>query len=108
PLLGNYLAKVYSAKRAPGDRIFLPIERLIYRSTGVDENSERGWQTYAISLLAFSFVSLLVLYFQLRLQGHLPLNPDGQVGVKPTLSFNTSVSFLTHTHRTHHSAEIAM
>jgi potassium-transporting ATPase potassium-binding subunit len=108
PLLGNYLAKVYSAKRAPGDRIFLPIERLIYRSTGVDENSEQRWQTYAISLLAFSFVSLLVLYFQLRLQGHLPLNPDGQVGVKPTLSFNTSISFLTNTNWQNYAGESTM
>ena len=59
---------------------------------GVDPESEQRWQTYAISLLAFSFVSLLVLYAQLRLQGHLPLNPNGLGGVKPTLSFNTSVS----------------
>ena len=50
---------------------------LIYRLTGVDPESEQRWQTYAISLLAFSFASVLVLYAQLRLQGHLPFNPDG-------------------------------
>src|SRR5262252_8217223 len=77
PLLGNYMARVYSNKRAPGDRIFLPVERVIYRVCNVDPESEQRWQTYAISLLAFSFASLIVLYVQLRLQGHLPLNPDG-------------------------------
>jgi len=48
PLLGNYLAKVYGAKRAPGDRVFRPVEKLIYRMTGVDPESEQRWQTYAL------------------------------------------------------------
>src|SRR5215468_5267029 len=78
PLLGSYLAKVYGGGRAPGDRVFRPIERLIFRVCGVDEASEQRWPTYALSLLAFSAVSLLILYAQLRLQGHLPLNPDHQ------------------------------
>src|SRR5262245_19077378 len=97
PLLGTYMAKVYGSTQAPGDRVFLPVERLIYRVCGVDPESEQSWQTYAISLLSFSFVSLIVLYLQLRPQGHLPLNPDGVSGVMPTLSFNTSISFLTNT-----------
>ena len=75
PLLGSYMAKVYGGGRAPGDRVFGPFERLIYRATGVDEKSEQRWQTYAISLLAFSFVSVVVLYAQIRLQGHLPGQP---------------------------------
>src|SRR6266404_1223390 len=95
PLLGNYLAKVYGGKRAPGDRVFRPVERVIYRVCGVDPDSEQRWQTYAMSLLAFSFASVLILYAQLRLLGHLPFNPDHQKGVGAFLSFNTSVSFLT-------------
>jgi K+-transporting ATPase ATPase A chain len=108
PLLGTYMAKVYGGKRAPGDRLFLPVERAIYRLTGVDPESEQRWQTYALSLLAFSFASVLILYAQLRLQGHLPFNPDGQKGVKPTLSFNTAVSFLTNTNWQNYSGESTM
>jgi K+-transporting ATPase ATPase A chain len=108
PLLGSYMAKVYGSKKAPGDRVFLPVERLIYRVCGVNPESEQSWQTYAISLLAFSFASLIVLYLQLRLQGHLPLNPDGFGGVGPTLSFNTSISFLTNTNWQNYSGESTM
>jgi K+-transporting ATPase ATPase A chain len=108
PLLGEYMARVYSNKKAPGDRLFLPVERVIYRVCNVDPESEQRWQTYAISLLAFSFASLIVLYAQLRLQGHLPLNPDGLAGIKPALSFNTSVSFLTNTNWQNYVGESTM
>ena len=108
PLLGTYMARVYGDGRAPGDRVFGPVERLIYRACGVDEHSEQRWQTYALSLLAFSFVSVVVLYLQIRLQGHLPLNPDGFAGPKPTLSFNTAVSFLTNTNWQNYSGESTM
>jgi K+-transporting ATPase ATPase A chain len=97
PLGGRYLAAVYGGGRAPGDRVFGWIERPIYRVCGIDPEGEQRWTTYAYSLLAFSLVSVLVLYAQLRLQGHLPLNPDHYGGVKPALSFNTSISFLTNT-----------
>jgi K+-transporting ATPase ATPase A chain len=108
PLLGTYMAKVYGSKKAPGDRVFLPVERLIYRVCGIDAESEQRWQTYAISLLAFSFASVILLYAQIRLQGHLPLNPNGVGGLKPTLSFNTSVSFLTNTNWQNYAGESAM
>src|SRR5581483_2928329 len=80
-----------------GDRVFGWIERPIYRFCRIDPDGEQRWTTYAYSLLAFSLVSVLILYAQLRLQGHLPLNPDHFHGVKPALSFNTSISFLTNT-----------
>ena len=108
PLLGSYLAKVYGGGKAPGDRVFGPVERVIYRTCGVDETKEQRWPTYAISLLAFSFVSVLILYAQLRLQNHLPLNPDHQNGVGAFLSFNTSVSFLTNTNWQNYSGESTM
>jgi K+-transporting ATPase ATPase A chain len=108
PLLGTYMAKVYGGGKAPGDRVFGPVERLIYRVCGVDEHSEQRWQTYALSLLAFSFVSVVVLYLQIRFQGHLPLNPDNFSGPKPTLSFNTAVSFLTNTNWQNYSGESTM
>ena len=82
---------------ARGDRVFSAIERPIYRVCRIDPESEQRWNIYALSLLAFSLVSVLVLYAQLRLQGHLFLNPDNYKGVEPKLSFNTAVSFLTNT-----------
>jgi K+-transporting ATPase ATPase A chain len=64
PLLGRYLAAVYGARpdgTAPGDRYFAPIERLVYRVLGVDPAREQRWRTYALSLLAFSAVSVVAL-----------------------------------------------
>src|SRR5471030_2408191 len=97
PLLGKYMYKVYFTKKAPGDRFFLPLERGIYRVCGIDEESEQRWRGYALSLLAFSLMSLLFTYALLRFQKHLPLNPDHLSAVGPGLSFNTAVSFLTNT-----------
>ncbi len=97
PVVGRYLAAVYSGGPAPGDRAFRWVERPIYRFCRIDPDGEQRWTTYAYSLLAFSLVSVLVLYAQLRLQGHLPINPDHFGAVKPALSFNTSISFLTNT-----------
>ncbi len=99
PLLGGYMAKVFdpSLGRPRGDRVFGAIERPIYRLCRIDPDSEQRWNIYALSLLAFSLVSVLVLYAQLRLQQHLFLNPDNYKGVAPKLSFNTAVSFLTNT-----------
>ena len=113
PLIGTYMAKVYATTDngpgpAPGDRVFHPIERVIYRVCGVDEKSEQRWTTYAISLLAFSFASVVILYAQLRLQGHLPLNPDHLGSVGPALSLNTSVSFLTNTNWQNYVGESTM
>jgi K+-transporting ATPase ATPase A chain len=108
PILGSYLAKVYGGGRAPGDRVFNPVERVIYRVCGIDPKREQRWTVYAYSLLAFSLVSVLVLYVQLRLQGHLPLNPDHMKGVPPALSFNTAMSFLTNTNWQNYSGESTM
>ncbi len=62
PLLGGYLARVYGGESAPGDRIFLPVERAFYRLFGVDSSREQAWPVYAFSLLAFSAVSVIGLY----------------------------------------------
>ncbi len=108
PLLGTYMAKVYGGGRAPGDRVLLPVERLVYRACGVDPDGEQRWQTYALSLLAFSFASVLVLYAMLRLQEHLPFNPDHQKGVAALLAFHTSTSFLTNTNWQNYAGESTM
>jgi K+-transporting ATPase ATPase A chain len=108
PLLGSYMAKVFTGKKAPGDRVFGPVERAIFRVCGVDPQSEQRWSVYAVSALAFSLVSVLVMYGMMRLQGHLPFNPDHQQSVKPVLSFNTAVSFLTNTNWQNYAGESTM
>ncbi len=108
PLLGNYMAKIFENKKAPGDRVFGPVERLVYRLTGVSPEREQRWTTYAISLLAFSMVSALVLYGMQRLQAHLPMNPDHLSSVPAPLSFNTAVSFLTNTNWQNYAGEDTM
>src|SRR4029077_5962707 len=99
PLLGGYMAKVYdpSLGKPRGDRFFSAVERRISRLCGINPESGQRWSIYALSLLAFSFVSVLVLYAQLRLQGHLFLNPDHYKGIEPKLAFHTAVTFLTNT-----------
>jgi K+-transporting ATPase ATPase A chain len=97
PLLGAYMAKVYGNAKAPGDRVFLPIERLIYRVCRVDPDREQRWTVYAFSVLAFSIVGVLILYAMQRLQTALPLNPTNAPRVGEALSFNTATSFTSNT-----------
>jgi K+-transporting ATPase ATPase A chain len=102
PLLGRYLAATFrggpaSGRRAPGDRVFLPVERLVYRTLGVDPETSWTWRSYALAVLAFGLASTLLLYAILRLQAVLPGNPTHAPGMPPFLSFNTAVSFITGT-----------
>jgi K+-transporting ATPase ATPase A chain len=108
PLLGGYMAKVYGGGPAPGDRVFGPVERLIYRLTGVDPSREQRWTTYARSLLAFSAVSVVMLYLLQRIQGSLPVNPTDMPGVPEPLAFNAAVSFVTNTNWQNYAGEITM
>ncbi|HSC91576.1 MAG TPA: potassium-transporting ATPase subunit KdpA, partial [Gaiellaceae bacterium] len=107
-LLGPYLARVYAGGPAPGDRAFLPVERLLYRAGGIDAAREQSWPVYARSLLAFGLVSVLALYALQRLQGVLPLNPTGAGAVPPALAFNTAVSFATNTNWQNYAGESTM
>ena len=102
PLLGRYLAATFrggpaSGRRAPGDRVFLAVERLVYRTLGVDPETSWTWRSYALAVLAFGLASTLLLYAILRLQAVLPGNPTHAPGMPPFLSFNTAVSFITGT-----------
>ncbi len=111
PPLGRYIAAVYGARgdgTAPGDRVFVPIERRLYRWMRTDPRREQRWNVYALSLLAFSLVSLLGLYALLRLQGALPFNPTDRDAVSPTGAFNIAVSFVTNTNWQWYSGEVAM
>ncbi len=94
--------------KAMGDRFFGPVERLIYRLCGIDETKEQRWSVYALSLLAFSLVSVLVVYGMQRIQGALPLNPNSVSGVSPATAFNTAVSFVTNTNWQNYAGESTM
>jgi len=108
-VLGPYLAGVFGDDERPfGDGLFLRIERPIYRLCGVDPEREQRWTAYARSLLAFSVVSVLVVYGLQRLQGSLPFNPTHVRAVPAALSFNTAVSFVTNTNWQNYAGENTM
>ncbi len=106
--LGLYMAKVFSGEKTFLDRILRPVERLIYRVAHVDQEREMNWKQYAIALIIFNLVGLVFLYALLRLQGHLPGNPQGFHDVSRSLSFNTSASFMTNTNWQAYSGESTM
>jgi K+-transporting ATPase ATPase A chain len=95
--LGIYMARVFERQKTFADKIFRPVETLIYRLTGIDETHEMRWTEYATSVLIFSLVSLLITYALERLQYLLPLNPQHLAGVTPDLALNTAVSFTSNT-----------
>jgi potassium-transporting ATPase potassium-binding subunit len=105
---GGYITRVISGERTLLSPVLRPIERGVYAVCGVDENEEQHWVTYAIAMLAFSFVGFAVLYGLQRLQSRLPFNPAGQAAVSPDLSFNTSVSFVTNTNWQSYTPETTM
>ena len=107
--MGIYMARVFSREKTFMDPICRPVERLLYRLTTVDENHEMRWTEYAVSMLLFSFVSMVVLYAMQRLQGYLPFNPQKFGPVSPAhLAFNTAASFTTNTNWQAYSGENTM
>jgi K+-transporting ATPase ATPase A chain len=106
--LGVYMARVFNRERTFMDPVLRPIERLLYRVTGVDETREMRWTEYAIAMLLFSLVSMVVLYLLQRLQGYLPFNPQKLGAVAPALAFNTAASFTTNTNWQNYGGETTM
>jgi potassium-transporting ATPase potassium-binding subunit len=105
PILGGYMASVLDGQRTVLSPVLRPVERAVYRVSGIDESSEQGWKGYAVALLLFSLVGILVMYAMLRLQDILPLNPNANAAFSPELAFNTSVSFETNTNWQNYSGE---
>src|SRR5437763_15084379 len=87
--LGVFMAKVFNREPTWLDPVLRPVERLIYRLTGVDEQHEMRWTEYAIAMLLFSAVSMLLLYVMQRCQQWMPWNPQKLAAVAPALAFNT-------------------
>ncbi len=108
PVLGGYMARVFNRQRTFLDPVMRPLERLVYRLTGVNEAREMRWTEYSVALLLFSVVSMLVLYVMQRVQAVLPFNPQGFAGVAPDLAFNTAASFTTNTNWQAYSGESTM
>ena len=109
--LGVFMARVFSGERTFLDPVLRPIERLLYRVTGVDENHEMRWTEYAFTMLLFSGATMLLLYLIERAQQLLPwlkLNPQKFAAVAPTLAFNTAASFTTNTNWQNYSGESTM
>ncbi|MCC6236119.1 MAG: potassium-transporting ATPase subunit KdpA [Dehalococcoidia bacterium] len=95
--LGTYMTAVYEGRRTWLHPVVRPLEVATYRLGGIDEDREQDWRRYLLATLAFNVAGFLLLYAILRLQGFLPMNPQGLEGAKPTLAFNTAASFVTNT-----------
>jgi K+-transporting ATPase ATPase A chain len=105
PLLGRYIHRVMEGERTFLSPIIRPIERVVYRVSGIDDTSEQDWKGYTIAVLAMAVVAIAVGYVILRLQDVLPLNQGGIPPMSPDLAFNTSVSFETNTNWQNYSGE---
>jgi potassium-transporting ATPase potassium-binding subunit len=106
--LGAYMARVYEGRRVALDRVLGWLERLIYRLAGVRADEEMTWKTYAVTMLLFNLAGLVAVYALQRLQGVLPLNPEGLGAVSPDSSFTTAVSFATNTNWQGYGGESTM
>src|ERR1700732_1375872 len=103
--MGVFMTRVFSGQKTFLDPVLRPVERLLYRMTGVDETQEMPWTEYAIAMLLFSGVSMLLLYLIERVQQWLPWNPQHLATVAPDLAFNTAASFTTNTNWQNYSGE---
>src|SRR5215510_6163441 len=115
--VGLFMTHVFDGERTFLHPVLRPIERLLYRLTGVDEKKEMHWTEYAVAMLLFSVVSLVLLYLIQRLQGYLPFNPQKLPGVDSGTSatsgfvasaFNTAASFTTNTNWQSYVPEVTM
>ncbi len=106
--VGRYMACVFERKRTWLDPVLSPLERLLYRLTGIDADEEMAWTTYSVAVLAFSLVSMLILYALERLQAWLPLNPQHLPNVPAVLALNTAASFTTNTNWQAYTPESTM
>ena len=106
--MGLYLTRVFNGERTWFSPVLVPVERVLYRLSGVDELEEQKWYGYVIAMLVFSLVGMLVLYLLERTQQWLPLNPQGFGPVEAQLAFNTAASFVTNTNWQNYAGEQTM
>jgi len=106
--LGIFITMVFNREKTSLDPVLRPIEKLVYRLTGVDERHDMRWTEYTVAMLLFGGVSMGLLYLIQRTQQWLPFNPQKMVNVPPALAFNTAASFTTNTNWQNYSGESAM
>lgn len=106
--LGLYMARVFSNEATLLSPVIGPVECCFYRLAGVDPAQEQGWRSYTVAMLFFNAAGFVFLYVIMRLQGVLPLNPQGFGAVPPDLAFNTAVSFVTNTNWQAYGGETTM
>jgi K+-transporting ATPase ATPase A chain len=107
--MGIFMTRVFNREKTFLDPVLRPVERLVYRLSGVDESHEMRWTEYAGSMLLFSVASMLLLYLIERVQLHLPFNPQKFTAVLPEhLAWNTAASFTTNTNWQAYSGESTM
>ena len=106
--LGTFMTLVFERRRTFLDPVLLPVERLLYRATGINPEEEMRWTEYLVSMLLFSAVTFVLTYLVERLQNHLPLNPQHLPGVAPDLAWNTAISFTTNTNWQSYTPETTM
>ncbi|WBV56169.1 potassium-transporting ATPase subunit KdpA [Chryseobacterium daecheongense] len=103
--LGKYIANVYGHKKTFLDLVFQPIEKLIYKISGINPNRQMTWKQNMFAMLSINLVWLIIGFFILLNQSWLPLNPDGNPNMSPDLAFNTAISFLVNCNLQHYSGE---
>src|SRR6202030_3081894 len=108
PPLGRFMARVFGGERHFLSRVFGPIERAIYKLSGVDPAREMSWKAYAIAMLVFNIAGGALLLVMELTQQWLPLNPQHLPNVPFALAFNTAVSFMTNTNWQAYSGENTM
>jgi len=106
--LGAYMAHVYQGERTFLSPVLQPVERFMYRLARIHADEEMDWKKYAVAVLLFNFLGILLLYLLQRLQSILPLNPQSLGAVPPGLAFNTAVSFVTNTNWQNYGGETTM
>ncbi|MFG1395413.1 potassium-transporting ATPase subunit KdpA [Roseixanthobacter pseudopolyaromaticivorans] len=106
--LGRFMARVFAGERNFLTPVLGPVERGLYRLAGVDPDKEQGWVAYTLGMLALNAAGFALLYAILRLQGVLPVNPQGFGALTPDLAFNTAVSFVTNTNWQAYGGETTM
>ena len=102
---GKYIAKVYGGEKTLLDPIFNPIERIFYRISGIDPQTEMNWKQQMVAMLTINMVWFLLGMVILMTQGSLPFNPDKNPSMSADLAFNTVISFVVNCNLQHYSGE---
>ena len=106
--IGKYIAKVYLGDKTLLDPIFNPIERFIFKISGINDKEEMNWKQHLKALLSVNLGWFILCFFVLIFQGSLPLNPDGNPSMSADLAFNTAISFVVNCNLQHYSGETGL